>query len=175
MATRILSDLLKQHAAERLEAIQACRPSVALFETSVFADVGLRPRVKQRLLSEVLFLLGHNPELRITVVTRTLREAKDTMRDLAKAIRANDVLHLIFPDLVPSEEEGARWSEEELTVKRSGRMVDPSVRAVCLDTKVTASRIDVVVVSGTIPIGRWYQEEILSRLTKQGREIPILG
>lgn len=174
MATTILSDLLKQHAVERAEAVQACRRDLVLFEVSVFADVTLWLRTTKRILSQVLFLIGLNPELRIAVVTPTRSEADAIMRDLAKTIRANHVLHHIFPDLVPPEEGGEWWYKTGLTVKRAGKMKDPSVQAVARDTKATGSRIDIVVTSGPTPIGQWYQDEILSRLTENGREIAVL-
>jgi hypothetical protein len=94
----------------------------------------------------VLFLLGHNPNLRIILVGDIEDQPKKVLKVIRTMLESSAELHLVFPDLRKTRRDGEPWSDSSLTVDRPLGIKDPSITAVGITSgKVPGSRFDVVV------------------------------
>jgi len=162
-------------ARQHREAVEAARGSVDAFMEFVFsveqadihrelqADWAAHPRTinlfpiehgkTTQTVGNVLFLLGHNPELCLAYVTSGAGPAMKVGRAVKRAIESNDRLHLVFPDLLPEVDAGGQartwWGAQSMRVKgapMSGLSRDPSFAVYGWDGQITGSRLDGVFV-----------------------------
>lgn len=98
-------------------------------------------KTTQLSILRVLYLLGHNPNLRVAIVSKTGGTASKSARAIRSYIAKSKELAEVFPDMIP----GDKWEEDFFTVRRSSHSGDPSVQALGLDCAVIGSRIDVLI------------------------------
>lgn len=92
-------------------------------------------------IARVLFMLGHDPTLRIVVASKVATRAAYIVASIAAYIENSDDLHAVFPGL----RKGALWRLDAIRVQGAGYATDPSVRAMGVGTTTLGSRIDVFV------------------------------
>lgn len=110
----------------------------------IFAAVGLG-KTRQLSCYRVLWELGHNPSLRIAIVSGTKEGMAAKILGWLKAeLVDNPKIRLVFPNLRPSVKQ-AKWSDDAITVERPEVHPDPSVQIFGLESKaMLGSRFDIV-------------------------------
>ncbi len=135
-------------------------------------------------IGRVLWELGRDPTLRIAVISNTKDLAIKLVRLLGQYIEKSEELHMVFPNLVPTEDPGLPWRALALTVKRDGvGGKDPSVQAAGVHGNIIGSRIDRLICDDVLdhentntPVPRtevlgWIKSSLLSRLSDSARVI----
>lgn len=142
-------------------------------------------------IGRVLWELGHNPNLRICILSETDDKASEIVQTLAKYIEESVELHMVFPRLRPgrrgaTEKSGGRdskWTMHRLTVERTSFARDPSVRACGSHGTVQGARIDLLIVDDIVTIrnsrtaaqrknlAAWFKQSMAGRLTRRSRVI----
>jgi len=115
-----------------------------------------------------IFLLGHNPNLRIKIVSHSDKKAADILRQIKEAIESNERLKEVFPHL----EAGDVWASNKILVKRSLWSKDVTIEALGVLSGATGGRCIgkgtlIITSSGVKPI-----EEITEKdkvLTREGK------
>jgi len=135
----------------------------------------------QNLIARVLYELGHNPNLRIVVLSNTMDQAKKIVRTIGKYLSESEELRRVFPNLRPSTDQGAPWTATSLTVQRATFSKDPSVQASGLYGAIMGSRIDLLIIDDLLDqectrtpyamdqVFSWLRATALGRLTKKAR------
>ncbi|MEM1672675.1 MAG: hypothetical protein QXT86_11555 [Archaeoglobaceae archaeon] len=88
-----------------------------------------------------IFLLGHNPNLRIKLVSHGDKKSADILRQIKEAIETNERLHQVFPNLQP----GATWSANKIIVKRDIWSKDVTIEALGVLSGATGGRADYII------------------------------
>jgi hypothetical protein len=129
----------------------------------------------------VLFKLGHNPNLRVVVLSKNEENAQKISRALRAYIERSVELREVFPEL----RRGDKWDESTWTIKRDTYDTNPTFQAIGLDGSPTGSRIDLLIIDDAIDatnsqtdIGRKYvlrriRSGFLERLSKDSRVIML--
>lgn len=105
----------------------------------------------QQAIARVLWELGHNPNLRIAIVSKTARQAQKIMRALAQYITKSADLKEVFPNLRPSDD--LPWNTEQISVERDVISKDPSVQALGLmKGAVMGSRVDIALIDDALDL-----------------------
>lgn len=85
-------------------------------------------KTEQIAIGRSLWRLGKNPNRRIKIICANDEEARKRVSAIAEHIEKNKKVHLIFPDLKPSNRNA--WTSQKIFVERSAvGMKDPSVEA----------------------------------------------
>lgn len=128
-----------------------------------------------------LWLLGRNPNLRIGIVSNTVSQAKKIIAAIQSYIERSEQLREVFPEL----QQGPKWSEQALTVKRSSHAKDYSIQALGVHGAVLGARLDVVVLDDILDyentrtpaqredLAKWLSATIFGRLTREGRILVV--
>ncbi len=97
----------------------------------------------QQIAAVVLWHLGHNPRVRLAVISRTQGQAIDILKLIATYIETSEELRMVFPNLRPSTAARARWNQTQLDIDRPGGIKEPSVQAFGIDAgAITGKRVD---------------------------------
>ena len=88
----------------------------------------------------VAWLLGHNPGLRVKVVTNDDSNAVRRVSGIANIMESS-----AYHDIFPRFHKGTKWTDHELYVQRSGHALDPSVQARGVLTTGIGGRADLIV------------------------------
>jgi len=115
-----------------------------------------------------LFLLGHNPNLRIKLVSHSDKKAADILRQIKEAIEGNEKLKEIFPHLEP----GDVWASNKILIKRDIWSKDVTIESLGVLSGATGGRCVgkgtlIITSNGVKPV-----EEITTKdtvLTKEGK------
>jgi predicted phage terminase large subunit-like protein len=107
-------------------------------------DHGKSMQVCMRLLWE----LGHEPCLRIKIVSASEALATERGRFLRDAIAGNERLHLVFPCLLPHRP----WEAACFSVERPVQVLGPSVAALGIDAASTGTRADLLVCDDIVDV-----------------------
>lgn len=92
-------------------------------------------------IARVLFMLGHDPTLRIVIASKVATRAAYIVTSIAAYIENSDDLHAVFPAL----RKGPLWRLDALRIQGAGYATDPSVRAMGVGTTTLGSRVDVFI------------------------------
>lgn len=139
-------------------------------------------KTNQVAVGRVLFELGHDPNLRVAVVSNTSDLAQKMTRALGQYIEKSRPLHDVFPNLVPTTDPSLPWKAKALTVQRAGvGGKDPSVQACGVHGNIIGSRVDLLVLddvldhentntpSPRMDVLNWIKSSLFSRLTDNAR------
>lgn len=129
-----------------------------------------------------LWLLAHNPNLRIVVVSSTATQADRFGRAMRETIDSNPVFRTVFPHTRP----GNLWTDSEFIVERPiVGMKDPSVKCIGVGGAILGARIDILILDDVLrfenvrtraqrsKVSQWVRSTLLTRLTEDSRLIMI--
>lgn len=103
-------------------------------------------KTTQLAILRTLFKLGHNPNLRVAVVSEEEDLATNITRAIRSYIEKSGELAEVFPNLI----RGEKWEEDAFTVRRSVHSRDPSVKAYGLESSLAGSRIDILILDDVL-------------------------
>jgi len=83
-----------------------------------------------------LFLLGHNPDLRIKIVSHSDKKASDILRQIKEAIENNEIYREVFPWVEPSDV----WASNKILIKRNLWSKDVTIEALGILSGATGGR-----------------------------------
>jgi hypothetical protein len=138
-------------------------------------------KTNQLSIGRTLFAIGNDPSMRVAIVSNTSAQAEKIMYSISQYIEKSEVLHEIFPNLVPDDP----WNNSELQVKRKVFSKDPTVMACGVHGNITGARIDLLILDDLLDYentrtkrGRddlcdWYESTLVGRLTKNARVICV--
>ncbi|HEY2783876.1 MAG TPA: hypothetical protein VGJ05_02785 [Fimbriiglobus sp.] len=125
----------------------------------------------------IVWELGRNPGLRVTMVSATETTARNRCRYLRELIGTNAHVQRVFPGLVPGEP----WGAGAFTIRRPGEAIGPSVTSFGIDAASTGSRCDLLVCDDVVASGSLhskadrertisaFQNNLLNQLEPGGR------
>jgi len=128
-----------------------------------------------------IWLLAHNPNLRIVIVSNTASQAAKYTEEIRKNIQHNKFLRMVFPNLRPGEP----WAKTGFTVRRKIIVKDPSLQPVGAYGAILGARADVIILDDIIDFENsatkylqdklmlWLKSSVFTRLTKNARIIAI--
>lgn len=93
-----------------------------------------------------LWLLAHEPNLRVCIVSATAMQAAKFGRMIRETIERNPVYHRIFPHVRPARP----WTDTMLTIQRSSIQKDPSVQAIGVEGAILGARVDLLVLDDVL-------------------------
>lgn len=96
----------------------------------------------------ILWELGKNPALRVKVVCATDAVAAERARFLRDAVRSNQYLRAVFPDLRP----GRPWAADAFAVRRPADLIGPTVAAFGVGAGSTGTRADLLVCDDIVDV-----------------------
>lgn len=95
----------------------------------------------------IVFILGHNPNLRIKYVTGSDNLATDVVGQVKKNIENNKRLMEVFPNL--KSRQGGTWTGHELEIERTGLadlgIKDATLQAFGITASATGGRADIII------------------------------
>lgn len=124
---------------------------------------------QQITVARTLFHLGKNQNIRVLIVQSTGELAKDALHQIKQMIELSDRLHQVFPAL----QQGDRWAEKEIRVKRTAISLTPSVRAIGANTKIDGSRYDLVIIDDALSFDNTYTKTERDKLFKWIQTVPL--
>ncbi len=134
-------------------------------------------------LSCGLYTLGQDCTTRGAIVSATEGQASKQLDVMADYIKTSPELHLVFPELIPSDRERDPWHATAITIKRPAGIPDPSVVAYGMDGQLPGSRLNWILVDDLLnrentsskaqrdKVYSWVDSSVLSRLDPQGGRI----
>lgn len=140
-------------------------------------------KTQQLSVARTLFALGHNPLLRIVIVSNTSEQAQKIVRSLAKYIESSQELRNVFPHLQPDP--NGPWTATKLVIKRSSFAKDPSIQAFGVHGNIQGARVDLMVLDDIIDyencttlaqrsdVWQWVQSALLGPLTKNSKVLAV--
>jgi len=136
-----------------------------------------------------LYRLGHNPNLRIALVSNSNEQAQKFSETIGQHIVANWWYRVIFPHIRPAENalrsDLARLSRRQITVERTAIMKDYSIAAYGVGGALLNARLDMVILDDIVDLesatspklrdyyNRWVDATVLSRLVDSGQLIAV--
>lgn len=163
-------------------------PSNSRCAIFAFAESGKTTSIT---VGRVLWELGHNPNLRIGILCETAPRAAEIVALIAQYIRESEELRAVFPHLRQARKDVdpkrklkgrvARWSMATITVERSSRSRDPSVRATGYGKPVQGARFDILIPDDLVTwetsrsdrkrknLSKWFKNAIGGRLSPVSR------
>ncbi|RKX63979.1 MAG: hypothetical protein DRP34_00515 [Thermodesulfobacteriota bacterium] len=110
-----------------------------------------------------IFLLGHNPNLRIKIVSHSDKKAADILRQIKEAIESNERLKEVFPHL----EAGDVWASNKILVKRSLWSKDVTIEALGILSGATGGRADYIVFDDVVEFNNTIKHPALIKMVKE--------
>ena len=110
-----------------------------------------------------IFILGHNPNLRIKIVSHSNEKAADILRQIKDAIENNERLHKVFPNLKP----GPVWAANKIIVERTIWSKDASIEAVGVLSGATGGRADWILFDDIVEFKNTLQEPAKIPMVKE--------
>lgn len=101
-------------------------------------------KTKNLVIARILWKLGHNPNLRISIICQSANKAKKALASIATHILESKELHEVFPNL--KRHPTAAWTNTAITVARTSVANDPSVQAFGQLSDIVGTRIDLLIV-----------------------------
>lgn len=103
-------------------------------------------KTQQLAVARVLFALGHNPNLRLVVVSWTHGKATETVMAIRRYIETSKELREVFPNLKPADP----WTDSAFTVQREAVSRNPSVKAYGFEGDITGARVDGMIIDDLV-------------------------
>lgn len=97
-------------------------------------------------IAHVLWRLGHNPNLKIAIVSKTTEQAKKILGAIRQYIESSRELHEVFPRMRLSRDRRMKNNEKFLTLERDVIAKDPSVQVTGEKGNIVGSRVDILYV-----------------------------
>jgi hypothetical protein len=138
-------------------------------------------KTNQFSIGRTLWELGRNRNLRVALVSNTYHQAEKNVRAVAEYIERSEMLHGIFPELLPSEP----WTNAYFNVQGDTIKRDPSVQAVGVHGNILGARLDWVILDDILDyentltsrqrqdLWDWYLATFAGRLTAHARVMCI--
>lgn len=139
-------------------------------------------KTAQLAVGRVLWELGRDPSLRVAIISNTKDMAMKIVRLLGQYIQKSEELHMVFPELLPTDDPALPWKSMALTVRRVGvGGKDPSVQACGVHGNILGSRVDLLIFDDVLDhentatpapredVYRWIRSTPMSRLTENAR------
>lgn len=134
-------------------------------------------KTQQMAIARTLWELGHNPNLRLAIVSNTKGQAVKIARTIKSYIEGSNMLRAIFPNMVPAKP----WGEHQFSVERAAISKDPSVQTAGVHGNILGARLDRLVLDDILDyentrtaharqeLKHWVKSTLLGRLTKDAR------
>ena len=132
-------------------------------------------KTSQLTVARTLWDLGRNPNMRIAIVSNTVRQAMKIVRAIGQYIERPGIIHEVFPNLRP----GAKWGGMAFSIERKSNAKDPSVQACGTNVgTILGARLDgailddVLTYENTLMPNRrnalwdWYHSTLAGRMTE---------
>ena len=150
------------------------------FDKALFISAVGLGKSKQFSVAYPVWLLGRKPRLRIAIVSKNSKIAKQLTNECAKLIEESADVREVFPNLKP----GDIWNEGERVIERPPGVRDPSIKPIGVNTDITGMRFDVVILDDVLDLENsriqsrrdavetWINSVLFSRLEpdRAGRE-----
>lgn len=140
-------------------------------------------KTNQISIARTLWRLGRNPNLRVAIVSNTVRQSMKIVRSIANYIEKPGIIHEVFPHMKP----GAKWGGMALSIQRKTNAKDPSIQACGTGVgTILGSRLDHVAMDDVLTydntlqpnqrnmMWEWYHSTLAGRLTEQA-SVDIVG
>jgi hypothetical protein len=141
-------------------------------------------KTQQISVGRSIWELGHNPNLRVVVVSNTDGMAGKISSQVAKYIIQSADVRAVFPKLVPDP--SSSWTGHWFTVQRETLAKDPSFQTCGIHGNVLGSRIDLLILDDALDYEstrtdamradsiKWFKSTLEGRLTADSR-VWVLG
>jgi hypothetical protein len=138
-------------------------------------------KTNQLSIGRTLFAIGNDSSTRVAIISNTSSQAEKILYSISQYIEKSEVLHEIFPELLPHEP----WNNSQLHVKRKVFSKDPTVAACGVHGNITGARIDLLILDdlldyensrtkrGRDDLWDWYESTLIGRLTENARVICV--
>jgi len=139
-----------------------------------------------QLVWRLLWELGHNPDLKIAIISATQGHPKNLLGMMKQEIEENPRVREVFPKLQKARGARELWTSTEILLERESRDPNPSVRCFGLHGKILGARADIIVLDDICNMENtlsdmqrekaveWISSEVLSRL-KPGARVWAIG
>ena len=112
-----------------------------------------------------IFLLGHNPNLRIKIVSHSDKKAADILRQIKEAIESNERLKEVFPCL----EAGDVWASNKILIKRELWSKDVTIEALGILSGATGGRADYIIFDDVVEFNNTIKHPALIKMVKEAK------
>lgn len=94
-----------------------------------------------------IWCILRNPNIRIGICANTTGLAREHMRLIKRPFESNELFKMMFPDILyqDPQNESSKWSESEITVKRTGVMRESTVETFGIDPLPTGHHYDLII------------------------------
>lgn len=140
-----------------------------------------------------LWELGHNPDLRIALISETATQSEKSLGRIKANILYNERVRRVFPGLVPAFDGNSTrpstWYQRAILVQRSQFAAlaekDYSIEAMGMGGAIMGSRIDLAILDDCVSwrntitdaskrkVIEWFKDVLVGRMTKNGRVLII--
>jgi len=131
--------------------------------------------------------LGRNQNLRVGVVSSTMRLPGKILSAIKGDIERSRWLHAIFPRLRPATGSLRMWGSSSIRVERDDVLPDPSIQIFGAFGSILGSRLDLIILDDVCNLENtlsahqrdhladWVSGEVLSRLPRHGGRVWAVG
>ncbi len=138
------------------QAIQEKQPCV------IFAPRG-HGKTTIMSVARALFLIGHNPDLRIKIVSHSDKKASDILRQIKEAIEFNEKYQKVFPHVKP----GLVWASNKILVTRELWSKDVTIEALGILSGATGGRCDYIIFDDVVEFNNAIKYPALIKMVKE--------
>jgi predicted phage terminase large subunit-like protein len=127
--------------------------------------------------ARIVWELGHRPGLRVKIVCANAGLAADRSRFIRDAIERHPYVRIVFPQLRRAKP----WLADRFTIRRSERVIGPSVAAFGVNARSTGARADLIVCDDIVDVSAlrskadrdrvrtYFHENLVNLLEPDGR------
>lgn len=138
---------------------------------------------QQLAIARVLWELGHNPNIRVVIISNTSGQATKTTMTIAKYIERSPEYHRVFPGV--RRDKTMPWNQGALYIERDTKAKDPSVQVCGVHSNILGSRIDLLIIDDILDyelsvsphqregLRSWFKATMEGRMTRKGRMICV--
>lgn len=129
--------------------------------------------------------LGRNPNLRVGVLSNTTGISSKILGSIASLLTESEDYKKVFPKVKPDPT--GPWNSTEIRIMRRAGIKDPSIRAIGVDSALTSSRIDLLIVDDILDedntstaasrdkVYTYFTTTAMSRLAKKHARVVVIG
>jgi hypothetical protein len=115
-----------------------------------------------------LFFIGHNQNLRITIVCNSDTNATNRCESIGRYIELDEDYHEVFPYV--QRDPALHWNEHEKNILRQSNPFEHTVQAYSVDSRVTGTTVDIIIGDDVVDEDDWKSQAIRqSRIEKWNR------
>lgn len=109
-------------------------------------------------IAESLFLIGHNPQIRIKIINSSDTYAMDRVKAIKNYIEHDEEYHLVFPDV--KRDKNQQWTDHRIYVERKSKAIDPSIEARGITATGVGGRADVLIFDDPVDENSIHSERV---------------